>query len=73
MSQTDKILEILESEGKIDNFRAIHSRLTLRLGARIWDLRQAGYVITTEELPNKNTIYRLVDRPAPMQMPLISH
>jgi hypothetical protein len=70
MSQTDRILDILENEGKVDNFRAIHSRLTLRLGARIHDLRQRGYVITTEELPDKNTVYRLISKPAPRQLTL---
>jgi hypothetical protein len=39
-SQLDRILEILERDGQIDNFYAIHNRISLRLGARIWDLRQ---------------------------------
>jgi hypothetical protein len=33
--QIDIIADILEREGKIDNFRCIHERISLRLGARI--------------------------------------
>jgi hypothetical protein len=33
--QIDVIADILEREGKIDNFRCIHERISLRLGARI--------------------------------------
>lgn len=71
MKQIDKIAEILEREGEIDNFRAIHARISLRLGARIWDLRQRGWDIETIELPDKNTIYRLKSKPAPKQLALI--
>jgi hypothetical protein len=40
MRQVDKIAELLEREGQIDNFYAIHNRITLRLAARIDDLRR---------------------------------
>lgn len=46
MSQKEKIKQILLREGKIDNFSTIHKRLSIRLGARIWDIRhQDGWQI----------------------------
>jgi hypothetical protein len=30
-----------------------------------------GYVIETEEQSNKNTIYKLIGRPAPQQLSLV--
>ena len=30
-SQTERIIEILERDGQIDNFYAIHNRISLRL------------------------------------------
>jgi hypothetical protein len=62
-TQCEKIAEILDRDGRIDNFYAIHSRLTLRLGARIWDLKNIGYEIRTEQTPEKNTIYWLISKP----------
>ena len=41
---------------EIDNFKAIQNRLYLRLGARIWDLRNEGWEIATEQLSNKHRI-----------------
>ena len=41
-TQLERIVEILECDGQIDNFYAIHNRISLRLGARTWDLRQKG-------------------------------
>jgi hypothetical protein len=55
-TQLDRIVEILERDGQMDNFYAIHNRISLRLGARIWDLRARGYRIETEEKSDKNTI-----------------
>jgi hypothetical protein len=64
-TQLDRIVEILERDGQIDNFFAIHNRISQRLGARIWDLRQQGWEFETIEQPNKNTVYRVVRAPAP--------
>lgn len=63
-----RIIDILEAEGQIDNFSAINTRLTLRLGMHIHLLRQTGYEITTEELPDRNCVYRLVAAPKPQQL-----
>jgi hypothetical protein len=70
-SQLDRITEILECDGQIDNFYAIHNRISLRLGARIWDLRTAGWEIDTEQREDKNTVYRLISKPAPKQLSLV--
>jgi hypothetical protein len=45
----------------------LHNRITLRLAARIKDLRDRGYEIPTKEREDKNTVYVLVDVPAPKQ------
>lgn len=66
MSQNDKIANILRTEGKIDNFRAIDTKLTYRLGARIFDLRRKGWVIQSKE-DGKNCIYTLISEPKPEQ------
>ena len=69
--QIDVIADILETHGQIDNFYAIETKLTYRLGARIHDLRALGWQIETEEKPNKNTYYRLVMKPAAQQLALV--
>jgi hypothetical protein len=44
----------------------------LRLGARIDDLRKAGWTIRTEKWRDKDTVYHLVSVPAPKQRPLLN-
>jgi hypothetical protein len=64
MSQLTRIEQILLKEGKIDNFFAINTRLTIRLAMHINLLRaKKGYTIRTEEGPDKNCIYHLVAVP----------
>jgi hypothetical protein len=64
-TQLQQIIDILENEGSIDNFRAMNTRLTLRLAMHIHLLRSKGYEIETKELPDKNTVYTLITKPAP--------
>jgi Helix-turn-helix domain len=71
MTQLTRIEEILIRDGKIDNFYCIHNRISLRLGARIQDLEDKGYVFRTERLPNKNYIYHLVAVPKAQQLELV--
>jgi hypothetical protein len=66
------IAEILERQGYIDNFHAIHNRISLRLGTRIWDLREEGYEIETIEQPGKNTVYWLIAKPAPKTLAMFN-
>ena len=67
-TQLQRIIDILEAEGQIDNFFAINTRLTLRLGMHMHLLRQRGYEIKTEELPDRNCIYKLIAAPKPQQL-----
>jgi hypothetical protein len=69
-SQCERIIEILDRDGQIDNFYAIHSRISLRLGARIWDLRAQGWEIETEQRDDKNTVYKVISKPAAKQLAL---
>lgn len=71
MTQLQRIIDILETDGQIDNFYAINTRLTTRLAMHIRLLRQKGYVITTEELPDRNCVYHLISTPAPKQLELV--
>lgn len=68
MSQLDPIIAILKRDGEISNFYAIENKLTLRLAARVKDLRNKGWEIHTDKMPDKNCIYHLVAEPAPKQL-----
>lgn len=70
-TQQQRIIEILERDGQIDNFYAIHNRISLRLGARIWDLRHMGWEIATEQREDKNTRYIVIRSPKPVQLSLV--
>jgi hypothetical protein len=41
----------------------IQTKLSLRLGARVFDLKERGWDFRTEELPNKNTVYHVTKWP----------
>jgi Helix-turn-helix domain len=71
LTQLQRIIDILEGEGQIDNFWAIDTRLTTRLAMHINLLRNRGYGIDTEELSNKNCIYKLIAAPKPEQLALV--
>lgn len=66
--QVRAIARYLEEHGELDNVTAImggvpNAGRILRLGARVFDLRQEGWQIETRIGPDNNTIYRLVGRP----------
>ena len=69
-TQLDRIIEILERDGQIDNFHCIHERISLRLGARIFDLRQQGWDFETDQREDKNTVYRVRAKPPRRTMSL---
>jgi hypothetical protein len=48
------------------------NRISLRLGARIWDLRQQGWEFDTDERPDKNTVYRVTRQPTAKQLAFIN-
>lgn len=47
-SQCDMVLEYMELYGSITPLEALYAIGTIRLGARIFNLREAGYNISTE-------------------------
>lgn len=55
MKQTDQVLEYLQKNGSIDPLRAFNELGILRLGARIWDLRNAGVDVVGEIKTNPTT------------------
>lgn len=64
VSATQMISKLLVRDGVVDNHTVIHRCLSLRLAARIKNLRDAGWVIKTErDLKTKNTFYKLVSAP----------
>jgi hypothetical protein len=69
--QTKTVANILLKDGHIDNFWAIDTRLSTRLGAQIYELREIGYEIETSRTPDKNTHYKLISLPKPKQLSLV--
>ncbi len=60
LKQEQRVLNILLNTGQVDNFYCINNRITTRLGAYIYNLRNKGYVIeTTRNKETKNTHYIL--------------
>ncbi len=54
MTQTDMILMHLREHGSITPLDAMQEYGCMRLGARIWDLRDKGYKIETKMETKKN-------------------
>jgi hypothetical protein len=48
MTQSQVIIEHLKKHGSITQKEAIDNYGIMRLGARIWDLKRQGHVISTE-------------------------
>ena len=70
MTQSDRVLRHLKDYGSITPVEAMAEYGIMRLGARIWDLKKQGHVISTERETGKNRYgektayarYRLVRR-----------
>lgn len=54
MTQTDMILMHLKEHGSITPLDAMQEYGCMRLGARIWDIRDLGYTIETKMETHKN-------------------
>jgi len=67
-TQKDKVAKILRENGYIDNWEAVDRRLTLRLGAIVFNLREDGWTIKTDMVGQGHCIYRLISEPAAQQM-----
>ncbi len=48
MTQTEQVLRHLQDYGSITPVEAMSEYGIMRLGARIWDLKRQGHVISTE-------------------------
>lgn len=58
-SQTEQVLLLLARDGHVSNFYCIEHKITLRLAARINDLKKKGYKIISHRQINKDCIYTL--------------
>jgi len=70
MTQTDAIINWMETHGTIDPLTALRELGCFRLGARIWDIRNAGIPVTGEIRTNPTTgkkykVYWLEKEPLP--------
>lgn len=54
MTQTERVLQYMQDFGSITPLQALGDLSVMRLGARIWDLKQAGYPITRRMVGSKN-------------------
>lgn len=54
MTQTEKILDYMERHGSITPLEAMNELGVMRLGARIFDLKESGIEIITETVTGKN-------------------
>lgn len=54
MTQTQKILRYLNECGSITPLDALREFGCMRLGARIWDLKKAGYNIVSKKESSRN-------------------
>ena len=54
MTQRERVLKHLQSKGEISDLQAYQEYGIRRLGARIWELRNAGYSIRTEYVTKPN-------------------
>ena len=75
MTIKEKVKEILERDGRVDNFSMIDQRITTRLSDVIFHLIKDGYVFDDEKSgflgESKNWCYVLLQKPAPKQLELI--
>ncbi len=54
MTQEEKILDYMERHGSITPLEAMNELGVMRLGARIYDLKESGIKIITETVKGKN-------------------
>jgi hypothetical protein len=63
VSQCDRLLNALKAAGPrgVTAMQALDQGGMYRCGARIWDLKKLGHIITTERRPGMTARYRLED------------
>ena len=57
MTQTDRILKFLQSGKRLTPLGALRNFGALRLGGRIFELREQGYNIITKRITRKGKSY----------------
>ena len=76
MSQSQAILRHLRIHGSITPIEALSFYGSMRLAARVGELRRDGHAIRTETMRTRSgkrhAKYRLVDRPRQAEMPWAS-
>lgn len=60
MTQTEMVLDYLERHGSITPLEAMNKLGIMRLGARIYDLKESGVKIITDRVSEKNRNGELV-------------
>lgn len=60
MTQCDRVLKYMQDFGTITPLQALGDLGVMRLGARIWDLRQDGHKITRRMVSAKNRYGEIV-------------
>lgn len=54
MTQCERVLKYMEEFGTINPMQAMSDLGIMRLGARIWDLKKAGYKISRQMVAGRN-------------------
>lgn len=54
MTQNERVLRHIRTFGSITPLEAMECYGIMRLGARIWDLKRAGYNVKAEEVTGEN-------------------
>ena len=62
MSQREKIIDMLKTQGYVSRNYCINNRISIRLGAIIHNLKKDGWVLTGEK-SNNDFIYWLEKSP----------
>ena len=60
MTQTEKVLDYMERHGSITPLEAMNQLGIMRLGARIFDLKESGVKIITDRVSERNRNGELV-------------
>lgn len=63
MTQKDVIIELLLKQGYVDNYYCIDNKISIRLGAIIFVLKQDGWDFRTE-MVGKNCHYYPIKKPS---------
>lgn len=65
-TQKERVIDILNQQGYIDNYFCVNTKLTLRLGAIIHVLKKEGWKFSEESgfiEGTKNWVYRVLEKP----------